>query len=180
MSLDAVETRAAQALQYGGGAVLCRSLGNNPSATPVLTVAGTYGAGDYVGTSGTAMVFNKCANENGGGGILYGGMLLDLNSQTTAQLELWVFNAAVTPPADNAAWALSAADLASWVATIPLNNSYYACGTVGAVTAGTLVSPRAFKCAAGSKALYGCMVERVAGAVFTSLALTPALSIAED
>jgi hypothetical protein len=121
--------------------------------TPTLTVAASYASGDYVGTSGVAMVFNNIAVGATGGGVLQVNVT-DYSAGAVAG-ELWLFDSAVTPPADSAAWTISDADSAHIIAVIPFSVWY--------ASALNAVSPSpswySFKCATGSK-LYGCFVTR--------------------
>jgi hypothetical protein len=138
-----------------------------PSANPVLTVAASYVTGDYVGTSGVAMVFSGCANTPGGGGWVIGAKLLDKASQSV-QTELWLFTTAVTPPADSAAWTISDADLQFLVAVIPFNASDYFASAVNSTCDGMPLN-----------GLYGCLVTR-GSPTYASLDLTVIPSLMMD
>jgi hypothetical protein len=96
------------------------------TVTLTLTVAGAYSDGDYVGTSGVAGVIANAARAAGKGGVLESVAVIDGDLQSVAG-ELWLFDTAVTPPADNAAWSISDADAATVIpgGVIPLS-TYYA------------------------------------------------------
>lgn len=153
-----------------------------PTATPVLSVGGTFSTGDYVGTSGTAIVFAGCgkpisASQGGGGGYILSATLIDAAVQSVAA-ELWLFNTAVTPPTDNAAWGISDADAKSLVAIVPFS-TYYAAGTFSSSSIGSLSAPVRYECAAADTALYGCLVTRGAP-VYPTGSLTVKLNILQD
>ena len=127
--------------------------------TPTLTVHATYVSGDYVGTSGAAAVVAGAANYAGGGGF-FSASLVDYAAQAIAG-ELWVFDSAITPPADSAAWSISDADLAHIVAIIPFS-TYYSSALNSIAPCPQALFP--FKCAAGTTSLYACFVTRGAPA----------------
>jgi hypothetical protein len=143
-----------------------------PSFTPVLTVAGAYSANDYVGTSGTTTAITA-ARINAGTGWVISARLIDYALQSIA-MECWLFNAAITPPADNAAWTLSDADLLKLVCIIPFN-TYYA-SALNSASPGVPVAPAAFTCPASVKTLFPYLVTRGAP-TYASLGLTVIFSI---
>jgi hypothetical protein len=147
------------------------------SATPVLTVAATYAANDFVGTSATAITFSNCATVDGGTGVILGATLIDNDLQSVA-MELWLFDD--TPadlPADSAAWTFT--DAVTPICVIPFS-AYYA-SVLNSVSCGAPAYPVPFKCAAGSTAIYGCLVNRgTPPAGWATLKLTVKLSILQD
>jgi len=145
------------------------------AVTPVLTVHATYVSGDYVGTSSAAMEFAGCARVVGGSGTIMGANLLDFALQSLA-MELWMFNAAPTPPNDSAPWSISDADLLKFLGVIA-HNTYYA-------SAANSASPVpnqniAFVCGVASTSLWGCLVTRGAPA-YASGDLTEQLMVSQD
>ena len=143
--------------------------------TPVLTVAGAYIAGDYVGTSGTTTAITA-ARVNAGSGWVISARLIDYALQS-ASLECWLFNAAITPPADNAAWTLSDADMLKLVCVIPFS-TYYA-SVLNSTAGGAPVAPAAFVCPASVKTLFPYLVTR-GTPTYASLDLTVIFSISQD
>jgi hypothetical protein len=119
--------------------------------TPVLTVAAGYVAGDYVGTSATPMTFAL----DFWAGAIYSATLIDYALQSVA-CELWLFDTAVTPPNDSAAWSISDADAKTCIGVIPFS-TYYA-SALNSVSPAPSVG-LAFQ-AQGTKAIYGCLVTR--------------------
>jgi len=144
--------------------------------TPVLTVAATYAANDYVGTNAAAMEFTNCARVVNGTGVIIGCSLVDKALQSVAG-ELWLFDTAVTPPDDSAAWTLSDAHAATKICVIPFS-TYYA-SALNSVSDGVPAYPAPFKCLGSSASIYGCFVTRGAPA-YASLDLTFRLAIAQD
>ena len=123
---------------------------------PTLTVHANYAANDYVGTSGVAMEFLNCAKVDGGGGAITGVILLDAAVQSVA-CEVWLFDSDPTPPNDSAAWTITDANLLRLIGIVPISTYYAsAVNSVGQNLDATIP----FKCASGSKALYGCIVTR--------------------
>lgn len=143
------------------------------SANPVLTVAGAYVAGDYVGTSGVPMHFVDVARIVGGSGFIKG-KILD-SAKQSAPGELWLFNDVVTPPADNAPWSISDADMLKWAGTFPFNVWY-----PSALNAGSIADMAVwFRCIPTSKDLYGCYVTRAAP-TYASLDITAILNVLQN
>lgn len=128
--------------------------------TPTLTVHATYASGDYVGTSGTPMTFAGMARVPGGSGTILSALLIDAVVASVAA-ELWLFDTAVTPPADSAAWTVSDADAAHLIAVISFA-TYFASALNSVACPASLFQN--YKCAAGDTALYGCLVTRGAPA----------------
>lgn len=96
------------------------------TAAPVLTVAGSYAANDYVGTSLLPWVFPNALRSGGPGtGVLTSAFLVDAVLASVAA-ELWLFSRPIVPPADSAAWTLSDADMAlAFIGVLPFS-TYYA------------------------------------------------------
>ena len=149
------------------------------SVTPVLTVHANYASGDYVGTSGVAMIFEGCAPIDGAGGYVLGATLLDFALQSI-QTELWLFSAPVTPPNDSAAWTITNADLLNLIGVIPFNSTdYYASAANSACDGVFKNGNKRYICAAASRRLYGCLVTRGAP-TYANGDLTVRLSLMQD
>ena len=86
-------------------------------ASAGLTTATTaYTAGD---TAGTEMTFANAARVSGWGGVITGATLIDKSLRSSAiSIELWLFKAASTPAADNAAADWSDANMQNLVGII--------------------------------------------------------------
>ena len=145
------------------------------TVNPVLTVAGAYIANDFVGTSATALIFANAARVAGGSGIIKSAVLIDAALQSIA-CELWLFDTAVTPPADNAAWTISDADAATCIGVIPFS-SYYA-SALNSVSNG-VVPNGGIEFSAIATTIWGCLVTR-GTPTYASLDLTVRLNIMLD
>ncbi len=155
-------------LPLGGGR------GQRALVTPTLSVAASYAANDYVGTSGVAMVFPALARAPGGTGVLGKLVVIDKAAQSIAG-ELWLFDATVTPPLDSAAWTVTDADVLRCVDVIPVSVWYAS----AANSVGVAYSGRPFKCNDGDQALYGCFVTRGAPS-YANGDLTFMLTVVQD
>jgi hypothetical protein len=145
------------------------------TVNPVLTVAGAYISGDFVGTSATALIFANAARVAGGSGVIKSAMLIDAALQSIA-CELWLFDTAVTPPNDNAAWTISDGDAATCIGVIPFS-TYYA-SALNSVANG-IVPNGGIGFSAVATTIWGCIVTRGAP-TYASLNLTLRLSIMQD
>lgn len=143
--------------------------------TPVLTVAGAYIAGDYIGMSSVPMTFANALRLPGGSGIVYSCVLIDRALQSKG-LELWLFDSTVTPPADNAAWTITDADAAKCIGVISLD-TYFA-SAANSITEAANIG-LAFELPAGSVNLFGCLVSR-GTPTYASLDITIKLGILQD
>lgn len=147
----------------------------NVDATPTLTVHATYATGDYVGTSGSPMVFSGVSRAVNSSGFIVGALLTDYAAQSIAG-ELWLFDTNITPPDDSAAWTLSDAHAATCVGVIPFT-TYYASAANSVSPAPNLSIP--FLTKGGTDDLFGCFVTRGAP-TYASGDLTFRLFIAQD
>ena len=152
--------------EVGGAATLV-------SANPVLTVAGAYGANDYVGTSAAAMAFASAVRVAGGTGIIHSAVLIDAALQSLP-LELWLFDTNITPPNDNAAWTLTDAHAATCIGVIPFNTYYASALNSVSVQSGLGIAFRAV-----ATTIWGVLVTRGAP-TYASLDLTIRLQILQD
>jgi hypothetical protein len=126
------------------------------TATPTLTVAGAYGANDFVGTSATAITFANAVGAAGGYATIISARLHDYALQSAAA-ELWLFNAAPTPPNDNAAWSISDADVLKCIGVIVFDTYYTS--ALNSIAEGRNL-PKKIKAAAAATSIYGCLVTR--------------------
>jgi hypothetical protein len=171
MAIDVIETRASQSAAQP---VIGYGMRTMIEATPVLTVAGTYSAGDYVGVSGTAMAFASCARFSAGSGKIESAVLIDDGAQA-GTVELWLFSSIVVPPADNAAWTITDAESEKFIGVVTFDTFYAGSASVSQVH--NLNIP--FKAATGATSLYGCFVTRGAP-VYIDGDLTLRLLISQD
>lgn len=139
--------------------VVPHGLTKNIDVTPTLSVGGSYVTGDYVGTTGAAMEFALAARANGGTGWVLGA-LLENNAAESIPMELWLFDAAPTPPTDSAAWSISDADAKKCIGvlTFGVETSWVLSALNGVCRSPAVAIP--FTCAGDSRSLYGCLVAR--------------------
>ena len=122
-----------------------------------LTVGATYASGDFVGTSSTPITFASAVRTSGGSATLRSVTISDPAASAAVALELWLFNATVTPPADSAAWNLSDADGLKCVGVVSIpTTAQYLSSATGVMHVGDLGLQ--FHCAATS--LFGALVTR--------------------
>ena len=149
LQIGDADVDAANPIPIGG---LCYTV----AANPVLTVAGAYIAGDYVGTSATAMTFTNVVRDVGESGVIESIVLIDQAAQSVS-LELWLFDTAPTPPADNAAWTIADADALTCIAVVPFQ-VYYASAL------NSVSNPKGlgltFNTTGATRNIYGCLVTR--------------------
>lgn len=122
-----------------------------------LTVGATYATGDFVGTSATPISFANAVRTAAGSATLRSVTISDPAASTAAALELWLFNATVTPPADSAAWNLSDADGLKCVGVVPIpTTAQFLSSATSVMHVGNLGLQ--FHCAATT--LFGALVTR--------------------
>jgi hypothetical protein len=162
----------------GAGESHIGAVGGNTTAidvVPTLTVHATYVSGDFVGTSSTAMEFPNAARVSTGTGVVQSATLVDYAAQSIAA-ELWLFDTAVTPPTDSAAWSISDADAARCIGVIAFQN--YFASALNSISNGVIPNGGlGFKSSGTS--LWGCLVTRGAPA-YASGDLTVRLIIIQD
>ena len=148
---------------------------NTSLANISLGVTGTYATGDYVGPSGTATEFTGAVRVAGDSGIIASAMIIDRDKQSLT-LELWLFDATVTPPDNNAAWSLSDVDVAKCIGVISFSTWYASALNSVSIVTGAAIG---FEAAGGSTSIWGCLVARGAP-TYTASGLTVKLSILQD
>lgn len=93
------------------------------NSTVVMSVAGVYATGDYIGTSTTPQTFTNVCRFSAGSGIIKGIVASDKITSANVDMELWLFNTTFTAPTDNAAWAISDAEATTVIGIISLSAS---------------------------------------------------------
>ncbi len=160
-----------------GTAVIGSTSGNTAQidVVPTLTVHTTYVSGDYVGTSASPMTFTGASRINNFTGTILSAVLMDGDLQSVA-CELWLFDTAITPPADSATWTLSDADCARCIGIIPFSTYYASALNSISFAQGVGIG---FKTLTSSTSIYGCLVTRGAP-TYNSGNLTIRLTILQD
>ena len=141
-------------------------------ATPTISAAAIYAAGDCVGG---LMTFAGAARVAGGSGVIKNVMINDDDGEDAA-LELWLFTETVTVPGDNAAWAPSEADLRKLICVIPSSDgAYFAAGTPSACD---IECARSYNVTATS--LFGQLVTRGAPTYTATDDISVTVSLMQD
>ena len=148
------------------------------SSTPVLSVAGAYATGDYMGTSVVPQAFFEVARVPNGTGVIKSLTISDKIVTANVAMELWLFSGTFVAPTDNAAFAISDTEALTVQAVIPIGTgTWYASSNNQVYHDSSLAIP--FSVQSNNK-LYYALVSRGATPAFTSLDLTITLGILQD
>lgn len=148
-------------------------------STVVMSVAGAYATGDYMGTTTSPQSFSNAVRTSGGTGIIKSILISDKITNTNVAMELWIIDRTFTAPTDNAAWDLSDANMLFVQAVIPITTANWYASSAGQVYFdGTLSYP--IKTEGSSKNLFYALVSRGTTPAFTSADLTVTLGILQD
>ncbi len=147
------------------------------SSTPVMSVAGAYATGDYMGTTTTPQAFTSAVRTSGGTGIVTCVTISDKITTANVAMELWLFSATFTAPTDNAAWAISDAEALTVLGVIPIVTTKWYASSNNQVYVDDTISI-GIKPAATS--LFYALVARGTTPAFTSADLTINLTILQD
>lgn len=123
-----------------------------------LTTTGSaaYITGRYIGVSGAATEVTGVGRIAGGTATLETGLAINTGN-TSGNFEVWFFDSAVTPGANNTAFGVSDIDLGHLVAVVPFT-TWYTSGS-GFVSWGDKTT-LGVKCAASTTSLWQCVVSR--------------------
>jgi hypothetical protein len=141
-----------------------------------MTSGASYVTGDFVGTDGVALVFAGAAANVAQGGAVIGAQLIN-GAVDAKACELWLFDTAVTPPADSAAWTVSDADAKHLICVVPFAAADFYASGANVVCGGIPKGATAYKCASGATSIYGCIVARD---TLTSPVLTIRLTVLQN
>jgi hypothetical protein len=139
-----------------------------------MTSGASYVTGDFIGLDGVPLEFAGAGANVGQGGAIIGAVFTNEVAESIA-CELWLYDTAVTPPADSAAWTLSDAHAKRAICVIPVTTWYLSGANAQANASPDSYS--AYKCLAGSTSIYGCLVAR---GTFTSPVITIRLSVLQN
>ena len=146
-------------------------------STVVMSVAGAYATGDYMGTTTTPQSFASAVRTSGGTGIIKSVLISDKITNTNVAMELWILDRTYTAPTDNAAWNMSDADMLFVQAVIPIATTGWYASSAGQVYFdGTLSIP----IKSNTQALFYALVARGTTPAFTSSDLTITLGLLQD
>lgn len=148
-------------------------------STVVMSVAGAYVTGDYMGTTTTPQSVTA-VRVSGGTGVLKSILISDKctgGTLTGTAMELWILDRTYTAPTDNAAWNMSDSDMLFVQAVIPLTATNWYPSSVGAVYVdGTLSIP----IKSNGTTMFYALVARSTTKTFTSSDLTITFGILQD
>lgn len=116
------------------------------SSTITFTDTNARATGDYCGTDTTPQAFTSVNRVSAGTVRLNNLVVISELETTPVALELWLFSATFTAPADNAAWTVSDADVANCVGVIKIASTDFvlsAVNGVATVSLDILVKPAA-------------------------------------
>jgi len=148
------------------------------SSTLVMSAAGAYATGDYMGTTTTPQSFSGAARVSGGTGIIKSILISDKILTANVAMELWILDRTFVAPTDNTAWDLSDPNMLFVQAVIPISTSSWYASSAGQVyNDNTLSIP--FKISTGTGLFYA-LVARGTTPAFTSADLTISLGILQD
>lgn len=147
-------------------------------STVVMSVAGAYATGDYMGTTTSPQSFAAAARVSGGTGIIKSLLISDKIVTTNVAMELWIIDRTFTAPTDNAAWDLSDANMLFVQAVIPIATTGWYASSAGQVYSDTTLGIP-FKISTGTDLFYA-LVARGTTPSFTSADLTVTLGILQD
>lgn len=120
---DYIYTDAGGWTAWGNPAGTMRGSTLYVTSTPVLSAAGAYATGDYVGTTTTPQAFLNAVSVSGKRAVIKSIALTDKTTTAAIAMELWLFSATFTAPTDSAAWAISDADNLLCLGVIPISTS---------------------------------------------------------
>lgn len=148
------------------------------SSTVIMSTAGAYSTGDYMGTTTTPQSFTDAVRAPGGSGIIKSIVISDKITTANVAMELWILSTTFTAPADNAAWDLSDANLLFVQAVIPISTTGWYASSAGQVYSDSTISIP-FNISTGTSLFYA-LVARGTTPAFTSADLTVSLGILQD
>lgn len=149
------------------------------ASTLVMSVAGAYATGDYMGTTTSPQSFSNVVRTSGGTGIIKSIFISDKIVTANVAMELWILSDTYAAPTDNAAWSITDAEALLVLCVIPIaTTGWYASALNQIYFDGTLSIP--IKTASSAKSLYYALVARGTTPTFTSADLTISLGILQD
>lgn len=147
-------------------------------STLVMSVAGVYATGDYMGTTTTPQSFANAARVSGGTGVIKSILISDKILTTNVDMELWIIDRTFTAPTDNAAWNLSDTNMLFVQGVIPIATTDWYASSAGQVYSDATISIP-FKISTGTELFYA-LVARGTTPTFTSADLTISIGILQD
>lgn len=146
-------------------------------STVVMSVAGAYATGDYMGTTTSPQSFAGTVRVSGGTGVIKSILISDKITTANVAMELWIIDRTYTAPTDNAAWDLTDANMLFVQGIIPISTvGWYASSAGQVYFDGSLSIP----VKSNGTTLFYALVARGTTPAFTSTDLTITLGILQD
>lgn len=146
-------------------------------STVVMSVAGAYATGDYMGTTTTPQSFASAVRTSGGTGIIKSILIADKITTANVAMELWIIDRTFTAPTDNAAWDLSDPNMLFVQAVIPISTAGWYASSAGQVYFDGSLS---YPIKSNGTTLFYALVARGTTPAFTSSDLTITISVLQD
>lgn len=144
----------------------------------VFTDTNARATGDYCGTDTTPQAFANAVRVSGGTGVIKSLRITDYTTTAAVAMELWLFSATFTAPADNAAWTVTDAEALTCLGVIPIaTDKWYASGANKVFsddTLGLVIKP------AATSLFYALVARGTTPAWTTAAGLQLALGILQD
>lgn len=170
MTINDVWNKLTRGLNSGGFTYIS-------SSTVVMSVAGVYATGDYMGTSVTPQAFPDVVRSPNGTAVIKSISITDKSPTTNVAMELWLYSATFTAPTDNAAWDITDTQNLTFIGVIPIaTTGWFASASNQNYFDGTICIP--IKPAGTS--LFYALVARGTTPSFTSLDLAISIGILQD
>ncbi len=146
-------------------------------STVVMSAAGAYATGDYMGTTTTPQSFTAAVRKTGGTGIIKSILISDKITDTNVAMELWILDRTFTAPTDNTAWNLDDTNMLHVQAVIPIAITGWYASSAGQVYCDNTLS---WPIQSNGTTLFYALVARGTTPAFTSVDLTISLGILQD
>ena len=146
-------------------------------AAIVMSVAGAYATGEYMGTSTTPKSFTNCVRSSANTATIKSITISDKITDSNVAMELWLFSATFTAPTDNSAWTIGDDDNLNVLGIVPIpTTGWYASGANQIFFIGTLN----IKIKPAATSVFYALVARGTTPAFTSGDLMINLGIDQD
>ena len=161
----------------GGRAIKTGGLTTLVSSNVIMSAAGAYATGDYMGRTTTPQAFENAMNYEGGTGVIKSILIADKIVTANVAMELWIIDRTFVAPTDNTAWNLSDANMVYVQAVIPIATDKWYASSAGQVYSDDSIS---YPVKALGKDVYYALVARGTTPAFTTLDLNITLGILLD
>lgn len=150
------------------------------SSNVIMSVAGAYSSGDYIGRSTTPQSLDAVVRKPMGTGVINSITITDKITNANSAMELWIFSTSFVAPTDNAAWTISDVEATTVLGVIPIITSKWYASGANQIYFDDTVSMVIKPSTAGSTSIYYALVARGTTPAFTSLDLTVNIGVLQD